>query len=65
MNIKEKQKSSKSMEQKIARGYRLKPATHLMIEKIRKLLKSDQDEAIASACHMFYMELKKNASLAK
>ncbi|GEM_PF-1261336 len=47
---------------KRTRGYRLKPSTHAMIVKIQKLMKSDQDEAIASACSMFYAELKKNGS---
>lgn len=47
---------------KRTRGYRLKPATHLLIVKIQKLLQSDQDTAIAGACSMFYSELKKNES---
>jgi hypothetical protein len=47
---------------KRTRGYRLKPSTHILIIKIQKLMKSDQDEAIAGACNMFYAELKKNGS---
>lgn len=45
---------------KRTRGYRLKPSTHALIVKIQKLLKSDQDAAIASACTMLHTELKKN-----
>jgi hypothetical protein len=45
---------------KRTRGYRLKPATHALIVKIQKLLKSDQDAAIGGACIMFFAELKKN-----
>jgi len=45
---------------KKTRGYRLKPATHLLIGKIQELMQSDQDEAIACACSMFYSDLQKN-----
>lgn len=48
---------------KKTRGYRLKPSTHTLIIKIQDFLKSDQDEAIAGACSMFYAELKKNGSV--
>ncbi len=58
MKSRSKQKNDKV--QKRTRGYRLKPSTHTLIEKIQKLLQSDQDEAIACACNMFYAELKKN-----
>lgn len=44
---------------KRTRGYRLKPATHKLIVKIQKLLKSDQDTVIAEACKLFYSELFK------
>ncbi len=44
---------------KRTRGYRLKPSTHMLIIKIQKLMRSDQDEAIAGACNMFYAEIKK------
>lgn len=47
---------------KRTRGYRLKPETHQLIVKIQKMLKSDQDMAIAGACSMFYAELQKNGS---
>ena len=54
-NSKQKMKT-----QKRTRGYRLKPATHQLIVKIQKMLKSDQDMAISSACSMYYAELSKN-----
>ncbi len=46
---------------KNARGYRLKPETHMMIVKIQNLLGSDQDEVIASACTMLYNELQNSS----
>lgn len=47
---------------KNTRGYRLKPSTHRMILKIQNLLGSDQDEAIASACNLFFRQLQQNGS---
>ena len=55
-------KMTNQITSKRTRGYRLKPATHQLIVKIQKALKSDQDEAIAGACSMFYAELQKNGS---
>jgi len=60
MKTKPKQISGNNKSKKRTRGYRLKPATHKLILKIQEILKSDQDEAIACACSMFYTELKKN-----
>jgi hypothetical protein len=45
---------------KRTRGYRLKQSTHDLIIKIQELMKSDQDEAIATACAMLHAELEKN-----
>ena len=45
---------------KRTRGYRLKPSTHALIIRIQELMKSDQDEAIATACTMLHAELEKN-----
>ena len=59
MNSKAK-KMSNNKSNKKTRGYRLKPETHKLISKIQKMLNSDQDEAIAGACYMYYAELKKN-----
>jgi hypothetical protein len=53
-------KKLNSKSNKKTRGYRLKPETHKLISKIQKMLNSDQDEAIASACNLFYTELIKN-----
>jgi hypothetical protein len=53
---------SNTKSNKRTRGYRLKPGTHKLISKIQKLLNSDQDEAIATACSTFYDELQKTAA---
>jgi hypothetical protein len=60
MKMKAKKLNGNSKAHKRTRGYRLKPSTHTLILKIQELLASDQDEAIACACSMFYAELKKN-----
>ncbi|HEX2788059.1 MAG TPA: hypothetical protein VHP32_09155 [Ignavibacteria bacterium] len=39
----------------VAKGYRLHPATHNKISKIKKMLNSNTDKAISSAC-MFYIK---------
>jgi len=61
--MKAKQIKRDNKAQKRTRGYRLKPATHSLIVKIQKMLSSDQDEAIAGACSLFYAELKKNENV--
>jgi len=61
MKIKPKKISVNNKSKKRTRGYRLKPSTHNLILKIQKILRSDQDTAIAGACSMFYTELKKNS----
>ena len=53
-------KITKAAPGKRTRGYRLKPSTHTLIVKIQKILKSDQDVAIANACNMYYTELSKS-----
>jgi len=45
---------------KIARGYRLYPKTQNQIAKIQKMLKSDSDTAISTACKIFLKEFKEN-----
>lgn len=60
MKINKKAKPVSKISGKNTRGYRLKPETHNMIVKIQKLLGSDQDVVIASACKMLYNNLKKN-----
>ncbi len=44
---------------KVPRGYRLKPSTHKLINRIQEMIQADQDKTIASACRMFYKELIK------
>lgn len=46
-------------ELKVARGYRLYPKTQKMILKIQKILKTDADKAISSACENFLKEIRK------
>lgn len=43
---------------KKAKGYRLRPETHKLIDKLQIKLKADQDEVITRACEMLYAELK-------
>ena len=45
---------------KIARGYRLYPKTQNQIARIQKMLKSDSDTAISTACKFFIKEHKEN-----
>jgi len=40
---------------KVAKGYRLSPETHRIIGKIKKILKTDYDDAINRAC-FYYCE---------
>lgn len=35
---------------KISKGYRLKPETHRLIDKIQKIIKSDYDKTLAIVC---------------
>ena len=60
MKLKKTKKMTGEKTNKRTRGYRLKPETHKLIVKIQKMLKSDQDAAIAGACRIFYAELQKN-----
>jgi hypothetical protein len=51
---------------KIARGYRLLPQTHKKILKIQKLLNSDSEKAISTACAYFiknFLEKSKQKAL--
>lgn len=42
---------------KVSKGYRLKPETHQIINKIQEVINGDQDEAISNACRMYYNEI--------
>lgn len=44
--------------QKISKGYRLRPKTHRLIKNIQRLVKGDLDNAISSACRIYLKELK-------
>lgn len=38
----------------VAKGYRLKPATHKLIAKLQKKINGTKDDAISRACKMLY-----------
>ena len=38
----------------VAKGYRLKPETHKLIQKLQRKIKGTKDDAISRACSMFY-----------
>jgi hypothetical protein len=44
---------------KVAKGYRLRPETHKIIERIKNILKTDYDYAINRACY-YYCEALAN-----
>jgi len=46
---------------KVPKGYRLKPSTHKLINRIQEIIQADQDKAISSACRMYYRELLKRS----
>ena len=35
---------------KISKGYRLKPETHKMIDKVQRMIKSDYDQTLSVLC---------------
>jgi hypothetical protein len=51
--------SFKKKSRKTAKGYRLKPETHKLINKLCELLEADQDEVISKACRKIYKEVSK------
>ena len=48
---------------KVPRGYRLFPRTQKLILKIQKILNSDADKAISSACENYLNEFAKTKNL--
>ena len=42
---------------KISKGYRLKPETHKLVNKIQKSINGDRDEAVAAACVAYFSSL--------
>lgn len=52
--------SFKRKSNKTAKGYRLKPSTHRLINKLSEFLLADHDEVISKACRKLYKELKTN-----
>lgn len=49
--------------EKISKGYRLKPATHEKIRKIKTILNSDSDHVINKACEKLLDEIKNNKTV--
>lgn len=43
---------------KTAKGYRLRPQTHTLINEMRFILQTDHDTVITKACKMLYKEIK-------
>lgn len=48
---------------KVAKGYRLRPETHLLIKEIQNILQTDQDAVITKACKMFYKEIQRKQKI--
>ncbi len=48
----------KAENKKIAKGYRLKPETHEIINELKKAVRGDTDFAISIACRKFLNEMK-------
>jgi hypothetical protein len=44
---------------KVSKGYRLKPATHRLIEKVQYKFKCSKDTVISEAVKLYYKEVKK------
>lgn len=40
-------------EESVPKGYRLKPETHYLVEKLTKKINGTKDEVISRACRMF------------
>jgi hypothetical protein len=49
---------AKPKSKKFSKGYRLRPSTHKLIDKLQVMMKADQDTVINKACKMLYKELK-------
>ena len=46
---------------KFSKGYRLKPETHRLISKLKKILRSDADITLNIACSKMLGSLKRNS----
>jgi len=45
---------------KTSRGYRLKISTHVLIEKIQKLINSSKDSVISNSVRLYYERLNQD-----
>jgi hypothetical protein len=50
-------KSYRKKINKVSKGYRLKPETHKLVNKIQKSINGDRDEAVAAACAAYFNNL--------
>lgn len=48
----------KSKIKKVSKGYRLRPETHRLVNKIKELTKTDTDTVIYESCRLFLAGLK-------
>jgi hypothetical protein len=55
-------KSYRKKINKVSKGYRLKPETHRLVNKIQKSINGDRDEAVAAACLAYFNILELNGS---
>jgi hypothetical protein len=53
----------KITEKKTARGYRLKPETHEIINELRRAVKGDLDFGIRTACRKLLNEIRINKTI--
>ena len=42
---------------KVSKGYRLKPETHKLVNKIQKSINGDRDEAVMAACVAYFSSI--------
>ncbi len=62
VHVKNMRINKKTHTGKISKGYRLKPSTHKLIDKIQAMLNANQDAVITRACKSLYKELKSTGS---
>ncbi|HQY21740.1 MAG TPA: hypothetical protein PLX80_12935 [Ignavibacteria bacterium] len=50
---------------KTSRGYRLKISTHVLIEKIQKLINSSKDSVISNSVRLYYERLNQDLKISE
>jgi hypothetical protein len=51
--------------EKISKGYRLKPSTHKLIDKLQVMLNADQNTVITKACRLLLNKLNQKNNILK